>query len=265
MDAAPDEFRTSASATERLEAVPAGAADLDPISPELALIDPDLARQARELLPEPREWPTPRATSAPQPAVDEPRPAPPPEPELEPARRRRWAWTLVVAALIFAAGAGSGRIVAPRPAASPGATLEVRAAPPAMLRQPQRLALDRRTTHSRKKVSPGRRPHRRASASRLHRRYGRVVWASNVLGVVTRLSPQGVVLFWRRPAGSARVVVLRSGDRRRSRVVYRGRGTHYEDSTIRSCMTYRYTLVSYDRRGHRSTGVSSSVVTPGCT
>jgi hypothetical protein len=158
----------------------------------------------------------------------------------------------VVAALVFAAGAASGTIVAPRPAPSPGATLEVRAAAPATLRPPKQHSIDRGMTHRRQEVSHA------------VRRSPRVVWASNVLGVVTRMSHTRVVLSWYRPAGSARVVVLRSRGRGGSRIVYRGRGARYEDRSVRSCTNYRYTLVSYDRSGHRSTGVSSSVITAGC-
>lgn len=215
------------------------AADLGPISPELALIDPNLARRARELLPEPRERPRPRAAPAPL-------SPPPPEPEVAPARRRRLAPTLVLAALIFGAGlAASGSIVAPQHVASPGATLDVRTVAPPVQRQPKR-----QTT-----VQPASHPRRRAHS----------IWASNLLGVVTKMSRHGVTLVWHRPANSGRVVVLRSRGRGRSHVVYHGRGTRYEDRSLRPCTTYRYTLVSYDRRGHRSTGVSSSVVTAGCT
>jgi hypothetical protein len=246
MDAAPDELRTSASVIEPLGAVPADAPDLGPISPELALIDPDLARRARELLPEPREWSRPRALPAPPPAREEPIfTQPPAEPEIEPAPRRRWAQTLVLAALTFAVGAASGTIIAPRHASSPGATLEFRAAGPAAKSQAKQQAIDQRTTQP--------------------SRHARVVWASNALGVVTGVSSKRVTLVWHRPAGSRRVVVTRARGRARSHVVYRGRRTRYEDRSIRPCTTYRYTLVSYDRRGHRSTGVSSSVVTPGCT
>jgi hypothetical protein len=69
-----------------------------------------------------------------------------------------------------------------------------------------------------------------------------------------------VALQWQRPADSARVVVLRKRGAS-SAVVYRGRATSYRDSPPRSCTGYRYTIVNYDRRGHRSTGVPTSVVT----
>jgi hypothetical protein len=61
------------------------------------------------------------------------------------------------------------------------------------------------------------------------------------------------------------VVVLRTrGAGSNSVVVFRGRATRYRDASARSCSEYRYKIVNYDRRGHRSTGVLTSVVTPGC-
>jgi hypothetical protein len=73
-----------------------------------------------------------------------------------------------------------------------------------------------------------------------------------------------VKLVWQPPVGSAHVVVLRTrGDR--STVVFRGRAASFRDVPPRACTTYRYTIVNYDRRGHRSTGVPTSVVTAGCT
>jgi hypothetical protein len=61
------------------------------------------------------------------------------------------------------------------------------------------------------------------------------------------------------------VVVLRTrGTGPNSVVVFRGRATGYRDASARLCSEYRYKIVNYDRRGHRSTGVLTSVVTPGC-
>jgi hypothetical protein len=87
-----------------------------------------------------------------------------------------------------------------------------------------------------------------------------------VLGVTTAVSTRGVRLGWQRPADSDHVAVIRTRGARRSNViVFRGRGTSYRDVSAHSCTTYRYTIVNYDVRGHRSTGVPTSVVTQGCT
>jgi len=75
-----------------------------------------------------------------------------------------------------------------------------------------------------------------------------------------------VKLVWQPPADSSHVVVLRTlGNRGRSIAVFRGRATSYDDVSPRPCTPYRYTIVNYDRHGHRSTGVPTSVVTEGCT
>jgi hypothetical protein len=74
-----------------------------------------------------------------------------------------------------------------------------------------------------------------------------------------------VTLVWQKPINSSRVVVLRAlGMHKRGAVVYRGRGASYRDISARPCTAYRYTIVNFDPRGHRSTGVPTSVVTSGC-
>jgi hypothetical protein len=91
------------------------------------------------------------------------------------------------------------------------------------------------------------------------------IWAANVLGVTVGVDAKGISLVWKRPSRSDHVVVLRTrGAGSHSVVVFRGRATGYRDSSARSCSEYRYEIVNYDRRGHRSTGVFTSVVTPGC-
>ena len=93
----------------------------------------------------------------------------------------------------------------------------------------------------------------------------KVTWAANVLGVSAEVDNPGVTLVWQRPAGSKRVVVLRSlAAGKRSVVVYRGAATSYRDLSPQPCTAYRYTIVNYDRSGHHSTGVPTSVVTQGC-
>jgi hypothetical protein len=75
-----------------------------------------------------------------------------------------------------------------------------------------------------------------------------------------------VKLIWQRPTVSSHVVVLRArGDQRRGTVVFRGSAASFRDRSPRPCTAYRYTIVNYDRHGHRSTGVPTSVVTAGCT
>ena len=242
-------------------------AELGPISPELALVEPELARRARELLPDPQERPRPPRPVAPIPA---------PEPQAEPeVRRRRWPRTLALAIVIFVAGAASGTLLGNHQTGSPGTTLEVRAVAPATsqttskqpaLRPPK---VTRSTTTAKR---PAKRPARRrtkvsrpkkaASAPPQRRRHARLDWATNVLGVEARVDRDGVVLQWLRPADSARVLVLRSQEARSgSTVVYRGRAARFHDSSARPCTGYRYTIVNVDRRGHRSTGVPTAVVT----
>jgi hypothetical protein len=91
------------------------------------------------------------------------------------------------------------------------------------------------------------------------------VWAPNVVGVAARTGHPAVTLVWQKPAGSAHVDVLRQPAPRPNRdVVYSGQATRYRDLEARPCTVYRYTIVNYDRRGHRSTGVPTSIVTDGC-
>lgn len=266
MDAGPDALRTSAFANDPpLGAGPVGEPDLGPISPELALVDPELARRARELLPEPREWararpPVVAAETPEQPVVAE-TPAQPLVP-----RRRRWLRTVALAAVIFAAGAASGTFLGNDEVRSPGTTLEVRAiAPTARAVEPPRQAPVWDAALRPPKVSRHSRPAARPAPAPRRRR-AKVVWAANVLGVAAKVDGRGVALGWHRPARSGRVVVVRAREGRGgSAVVYRGRGSTFHDPSARPCTGYRYTIVNYDRRGRRSTGVPTSVVTGGCT
>jgi hypothetical protein len=87
-----------------------------------------------------------------------------------------------------------------------------------------------------------------------------------VLGVTAGSDVKGVELVWQPPRSSDHVVVFRArGTRQRSVVVYRGPATSYLDASALSCSVYRYTIVNYDTRGRRSTGIPTSVVTEGCT
>jgi hypothetical protein len=87
-----------------------------------------------------------------------------------------------------------------------------------------------------------------------------------VLGVTAGSDGKGVELVWQPPRSSDHVVVFRArGTRRGSVAVYRGSATSYRDASALSCRVYRYTIVNYDTRGRRSTGIPTSVVTDGCT
>lgn len=222
------------------------ASDLGPISPELALVDPVLAERARKLLPDPGEpwW------SRPQPPTDEPAStAPPQRPRLVPLAprpRRHRLRTAVLAVLVFAAGAASGGFLRDREAAPSGVVLEAQSAGQAVTEAPPTRPLPKRATAD------------KVRAARSQR-----TWAANVLGVAAEVAGPGVKLVWQRPPNSGHVVVLRASGSR-STVVFRGRATSYRDASPHPCSAYRYTIVNYDRHGHRSTGVPTSVVTPGC-
>ncbi len=259
MDAGPDALHTT-----RLGTVPTGALDLGPISPELALVDPELARRARDLLPEPRERPTARRAFSVAPAPEEPAAREvSAEPEIQPPRRR-WARAVVLAAAIFAAGAASGTVLGPENGGPRGMTLQVRAAARTTHARPTPRATRKHAAARTPKASSKSRDASARPTSR-RRRHAHVVWASNVLGVAASVDGRGVTLVWHPPANSAHVVVVRAAEPGRSVVVYRGRARRFEDTPLRPCSAYRYTIVNYDRRGHRSTGVPTSLVTASCT
>ena len=205
---------------------------LGPISPELVLVDPVLAELARDRLPEP-----PRAQSFPEPT----RPVPPP-PRRGPRRLRR---TVALAVAVFTAGAVAPQFLGKREPGAPE-SLEVRP-------RPVRTESTPKPEH--RSTAPARRVRDRATSK---------VWAANVLGVTADVSRRGVNIVWKRPIRSDHVVVVRKRDPGETSVVFRGRAASYRDATARSCSEYRYTIVNYDRRGRRSTGVLTSVVTPGC-
>jgi len=251
--------------------------DLGPISPELVLVDPALAERVRRLLPDPTESLEPRAPAAieSRPSVPAPvRPEVAPMPV--PRRRRRWARTVVLAVVVFAAGAASGGFLPDRHSAPSDVVLEVQSAGPAGTQgeesgPPQRPPAAKRSAqrHSAAKRSP----QRPSAAKRSPQRPPRArpvpphrTWAANVLGVAAQVGSPGVKLVWQRPTVSGHVVVLRArGNQGRGTVVFGGRVASFRDLSPRPCTAYRYTIVNYDRHGHRSTGVPTSVVTAGCT
>ena len=226
----------------------AGAEEVGPISPELVLVDPALAERARELLPEPR-----RFTMEQQPTVATARELPPAPVPSTGRAPRRWLRMAALAALILAAGAASGELLGRRESSPPRSRLEVGAGV-------------RTTTQTGSKPKPAPSDHRSAAPVKKERRPARKVWAANVLGVTAAVGKKGVRLAWKRPRRSDHVVVMRTrGSGTNSVVVFRGRAARYRDASARTCSEYRYKIVNYDPRGHRSTGVLTSVVTQGCT
>ena len=272
MDAGPDAVQVMTLVPEPpLGASQAADGSLGVISPELALVDPELAERARQLLPEPRERPKVPPPVAAGPALAQ-QPAAKVAPDPEIRRRRRWLRMAALAAVIFVAGAASGTFLGNKETRSPGKAFEVAAVEPttrpAALRPPavRPAAVRPRAVRPRAvrppEVSHARPRARTRSAPPQRRRHTRLAWAPNVLGVAAFVDRAGVVLEWRRPPGSERVVVLRTRQGRdKSVVVHSGKATRYRDDSPRPCTGYRYTIVNYDRHGHRSTGIPTSVVT----
>jgi len=238
------------------------------ISPELALIDPELAALARALLPDVpptvragRSVPAPpKATAAAPPTLvardDEPVPAPEPATAVR-MRARRRAVLVAALPLVFVAGALT-------PSAIHRLDLRWARAEQVVEATPNPVVTSAGVISN----APGqpRRPSLRAGQSggspqHSTRNHSTPRLAANVLGVVVTPTRRGVQIAWRAPHGSARVVVVRYRGQRRTDgiVVYRGRRGAYTDSNVKAG-TYDYVIRNYDRRGKGSSGVTSVVV-----
>jgi hypothetical protein len=85
---------------------------------------------------------------------------------------------------------------------------------------------------------------------------------SNVLGVVVTAGSRRVTLQWQRPANAVAVIILRRPGRHGAEsTVYEGTSNKYVDRTVRNRIAYRYLIISRDRQGRLSSGVPT-VVTP---
>jgi hypothetical protein len=176
---------------------------------------------------------------------------------------------VALSALVFAAGAASGGFLGRREPPSRPVLLEGRLdAPKATVTEESTQSVAQQTSTHRGQATQGRRDSgsNESVGGRERRRSAPVTWAENVLGVTAAVIGRGVTLVWQSPPGSDHVVVFRTANNSKpGLIVFRGRATSVRDVPPRLCTTYRYTIVSYDRGGHRSTGVPTSVVTGGCS
>ena len=257
MDAAP---RRAPAARAALGAVPA-AQHLGPISPELALVDPVLARAGAEAAARRR-----RAAYAHRCPCT--RAAEPPAPPAIAAPGGAWPRTV---ALRDASSSPSAR---PREAFLGNRGHRAR--------QPASRGSQRRTRrrvrarwHARSAaaaeatVSTTKAAHEAAGRGSAavtaapRRRHAQVAWAANVLGVDGEGRPvrRHARLAARPPTPATWSCCEALGE---SSTASSSSAAGRRASAIRlsaPCTGYRYTIVNYDRRGHRSTGVPTSVVT----
>jgi hypothetical protein len=245
-----------------------GYGELEPVSPELALVDTVLGERARMLLPEPRERPRPVWTEE---ESARPMPVDTSLPETAPSRvrkRNRWRRTVALALLLFIAGAASGGLLGRKNDRSPQTPLQAQAklstihVPTGAERAGGETGVDGTRSAARAQTN---RPRPSTATGTRFRRAPAATWARNVLGVTVGIDRRGVKLAWQRPTTSSQVVVVRKlVSRGNSVIVFKGRATSFRDVSARPCTAYRYVIINYDRRGHPSTGVPTAVVTQGC-
>jgi hypothetical protein len=278
-------------------AVADGALVSEPISPELVLVDPELAAVARaSLSDEPPTFGATRASNgaavAVAPSVAEAtraKAATARESEIEreygTAPRRGGAVAVVFACAALAAVVV---FVAARSAATPptdralestvSAQAETAPAvtqpspPPARARGSQpgppparaRGSATKRQTPVKTNPVMGATPRaqhvrgRARSAERPRRSTARR--PSNVLGVFVVVRRGVVVLRWQRPRDGVGVMIRRWPGRGRSEsTVYEGNGTVYTDRTVRNGTVYRYLIITKGRPGNLSSGVAAVV------
>jgi hypothetical protein len=83
---------------------------------------------------------------------------------------------------------------------------------------------------------------------------------SNVLGVVVTTGSRRVTLRWQRPAGAVDVIILRRPGRHGAEsIVYKGKRNTYVDRNVRDRVAYRYLIISRDSQGRVSSGVPTIV------
>ena len=275
---------------------PAEGVAAAPISPELVLVDPELAAAARASLsveaPEVRGGPSHRPDRVPLAAVAELGPSRDADEdrwEYGPSRRRRWVRGAVVfvggCALVAAAAFYGNGLVAIEPAidavveppASKSAEPANEPVPPVISPRPRRRSAAAKREQGKhagqtrplkppapapKRAAPS--PPRRRPNNPAPRSTGSSARRpSNVLGVVVSVRGRAVVLEWQRPKAARGVMIRRRPGRGSSEsTVYEGNGTSYADRTVRKGVTYHYLIITKGRQGNLSTGVAA-VVKPG--
>jgi hypothetical protein len=272
----------------------------EPISPELVLIDPELAASARAILPDysldyvrPAPRPVARAEEEPAPvAVSEPQAARPEwveerDVQLDPWERKAPSWrTRATVGLMVAAVCALAVLVVlnwrssadePSAAVADGAS-EASGTGPKVPRVPETTTAggttvpDEPPPESSERTQPTATTPERPPPPPPPPPPPRLPGPppvlpgrppSNVLGVVVTAGSHTVTLRWQRPAGAVDVIIVRRPGRHGAEsTVYEGKRNTYVDRNVRDRVAYRYLIISRDGSGRLSSGVPT-VVTPG--